>query len=246
MAPRQIPQSADLRGGKSAFHDCDHIGPSTLKAIAASIRDVRRQSTSQTSIDPSPLFIQYGELIIAGFAPKVAKAHWPFGTNAESGPGAGLHHGDETPSNGVVPSGLSVAARASKPASPVAANDGPAIGAIDLGLQVAPVTLYHLKAGLAEGLPFSFLFLNNADAAVIVQPTTGNDAPLINDEHAEVYAATAVGYDDQQEAFLVVKKSADPFHADGEIMMLSYAYWTDPFLSQEIWTIWKSNPQICT
>ncbi|OYY65725.1 MAG: hypothetical protein B7Y49_05565 [Sphingomonas sp. 28-62-11] len=110
---------------------------------------------------------------------------------------------------------------------------------IDLGLQVAPLTLCQLKASLAEGQPFSFLFLNYAGTASVVQPTNSNEACAVSDEYAEVYAATAVGYDDQQDAFLVVKQSADSSHEDGEIMMLSYAYWTHPVLSQEIWTIWK-------
>ncbi|WP_374128118.1 hypothetical protein [Sphingomonas sp. 28-62-11] len=215
-----------------------------MKAIAASIRDVRRQSSSQMSIDPSPLFIQYGDLVIAGFAPQVAKARWSCGANAESRRAAGLLNGDATSAIGVVSSGLSVDAGTTTAASPIAANDDPATGTIDLGLHVAPVTLYQLKASLAEGQPFSFLFLHYADAATMAQPTTGNQALAVSDEHTEVYAATAVGYDDQQEAFLVVKQSADPNRADGEIMMLSYAYWTHPVLSQDIWTVWKSKPQI--
>ncbi|MBX9730904.1 MAG: hypothetical protein K2X59_06220 [Sphingomonas sp.] len=201
-----------------------------MKAIVATIQDVQRQAASKSLIDPTPLVIQYGDLIIAGFAPQRAKARWPCGANAERGPAAGLGKGGPAQA---------------KAASPIAANDGPPAGAIDLGLQVGPVTLDQLKARLADGQPFSFLFLPEGDAATKLQPMTGSETLAINDESAEIYAATAVGYDDQQEAFLVVKQSIDAFHKDCEIMMLSYAYWAHPVLSQDVWTIWSPKPPRC-
>lgn len=243
-ALRQLPQSADLRGRKFVIRYWDHFGPSSLKAIAATIQDVRRQSASKSYIDPSPLFIQYGDLVIAGFAPQLAKARWPCGANAERESAAGLRDGSAAQARGVGSSALRGAAGIIKAASPIAANDGPSAGAIDLGLQVGPVTLYQLKASLAEGQPFSFLFLPYVDAATKLQPTSGSETIAGGDEFAEVYAATAVGYDDQQEAFLVVKQSADAFHKDCEIMMLSYAYWTHSVLSQDVWTIWRSKPPV--
>lgn len=244
-ALRQLPQSADLRGRKFVIRYWDHFGPSSLKAIAATIQDVRRQSASKSYIDPSPLFIQYGDLVIAGFAPQLAKARWPCCANAERESAAGLRDGSAAQARGVGSSALRVNAGMIKAASPIAANDRPPAGAIDLGRQVGPpVTLYQLKASLAGGQPFSFLFLPYVDAATQLQPTTGSETIAGSDEFAEVYAATAVGYDDQQEAFLVVKQSADAFHKDCEIMMLSYAYWTHPILSQDVWTIWRSKPPV--
>lgn len=100
----------------------------------------------------------------------------------------------------------------------------------------AATTLSQLKASLVRGQPFAFLFL---------QGPTGRRAPRLRettstahtDGRALPHAATAIGYDDSQQAFLVVEQGDEEGGDRNATVLLSYAYVTHPVLSQDVWTI---------
>lgn len=99
--------------------------------------------------------------------------------------------------------------------------------------------LEQLKASLATGQPFFFLFLRGAENDHPPVSRRRGDASETDDFAGQAHTATAIGYDDAQQAFMVVKRAAEctqPYDFT-DIMLLSYAYVTHPLLSQDVWTI---------
>lgn len=99
--------------------------------------------------------------------------------------------------------------------------------------------LAQLKASLATGQPFSFLFLRGEGDDDALVSRCREDASEIDGLAGQAHTATAIGYDDAQQAFMVVKRSLERIqpHDFTDIMLLSYAYVTHPLLSQDVWTI---------
>ncbi len=125
------------------------------------------------------------------------------------------------------------------------------VGDFDLpnGITVKPTSdcraivanLSRLKKRLAEGLPFAFLFLNNGGAGCHDDTRSDSTRPkAARTDHPKAQTATAVGYDDSERAFIVLDYgrdhklvSSDPIDPS----YLSYAYVTDPILSQDVWMV---------
>ena len=90
-------------------------------------------------------------------------------------------------------------------------------------------SLAELKTSLVEGAPFAFLFLDRRRAA------SANAAGAAGDcDAAGPQLAIAVGYDDGEHAFIVIDQEAPGEWDRQACSYLSYAYVTDPLLSQEV------------
>lgn len=101
-------------------------------------------------------------------------------------------------------------------------------------------TLGQLKSSLAKGQPFAFLFLRGGHPSPAATSAHRIDGPTPNEGSAGAHTAIAVGYDDAQQAFMIVEASPEPSPYqpdDRHILLLSYAYVTHPLLSQDVWTI---------
>lgn len=100
----------------------------------------------------------------------------------------------------------------------------------------AATTLSQLKASLVRGQPFAFLFLQGPAGRQAVRIREAASAER-TDDRARAHAATAIGYDDSQQAFLVVEQGDEEGAGRHATVLLSYAYVTHPVLSQDVWTI---------
>lgn len=110
---------------------------------------------------------------------------------------------------------------------------------IDTSTSYGFATLRQLKTSLAKGQPFSFLFLRGEGDDGLASPIAREYAQQRGTVAGQAHTATAIGYDDSQQAFMVVKRSTErtQSHDFSDIMLLSYAYVTHPLLSQDVWTI---------
>lgn len=245
MASARIPASADLSMAMSEIGDCHHLGPNTLKAIAATIQDLRRRTKGSDRADPSPMLIHYGDHIIAGIAPPssdqgldgaagvsggvVARR----GSGAGSGPGAGAAvHMEALPTRRLW-------ARLADAAQANAAGRRAQRRLLAPSTRSCAITLQKLKTSLAEGKPFAFLFMEDQLAPPTCRSMSEFSESGPDNHYVQAHAATAIGYDDAQQAFMVVKQSNDIDQDPSETIFLSYAYVTHPVLSQDVWTIWK-------
>ncbi|OYW21735.1 MAG: hypothetical protein B7Z43_09515 [Sphingomonas sp. 12-62-6] len=112
---------------------------------------------------------------------------------------------------------------------------------VDQPSRSAVATLLTLKASLATGQPFAFLFLQGHDSRSVATPGSRIDGLSPDDGRANAHTAVAVGYDDAQQAFMIIEASPERTPADGNILFLSYAYVTHPVLAQDVWTIRTLN-----
>lgn len=100
------------------------------------------------------------------------------------------------------------------------------------------LNLVRLKERLAEGLPFAFLFLNSSGTGCPSDRLSdGAEPKLAFTDRSKAQIATAVGYDDNQRAFIVLDYGRDRKKLSSDPSYLSYAYVTDPILSQDVWMV---------
>ena len=115
----------------------------------------------------------------------------------------------------------------------------PAMQPVDPSTAFGSATLDQLKSSLARGKPFAFLFLHRAQIGECAVGQNNEALSKCDDEAEDAHIATAVGYDDLQQAFIVVKYPNECAHEHdlSNAMLMSYAYVTHPILSQDVWTI---------
>ncbi len=119
-------------------------------------------------------------------------------------------------------------------------SDEPTIPLADSPTAFGSATLGQLKSSLAKGQPFAFLFLSGAHLVSASTPAHRIDGLTPDESAAVAHTAIAVGYDDAQQAFMIIEASSEPtpYQPDDHgILLLSYAYVTHPLLSQDVWTI---------
>ena len=100
-------------------------------------------------------------------------------------------------------------------------------------------TLDAMRSCLAEGYPFVFAMEAYAQPFTAASSNGGHLAmPAAGDTLCGGHAVLAVGYDDYQETVAVLNSLGPTFGADGYFTM-PYAYFTEPNLTYDLWTVRK-------
>lgn len=240
--PVELPTSVDLRSATTMADHWEQIGPNTVDAISACVRDVRRWSKSSSDIEPSQVILHYGDRIIAGTAPIKPSASLPNPTTGAVRGKAFTPRGDAWV---VALEDASIAADSVAAVESTADRGGTPPITPDLHLtnpSDAPI-LQQLKATLLAGHPFAFLFLASPPFTTNARNAAGAGvAGPANLAQGRAQTATAVGYDDDAQAFIIVEPSQDGARSGGGSLFLSYAYVTNPVLAQDVWTIRSMKP----
>jgi C1A family cysteine protease len=220
-----LPSQVDLRAqGPQEIYDQGQLGSCTANAIAAAIEfDQMKQGLSDVAT-PSRLFIYYNERVMEGTV------------NSDSG--AQIRDGIK-----------SVAQQGDCPETEwpydiTQFQVQPPQQCYDDALQHKAViyqsvarTLSQMKGCLAAGYPFvyGFTVYESFESDGVAQtgqvPMPSGDEQVIGG-----HAVMAVGYDDDQQVF-IVRNSWGPNWGDGGHFYMPYAYFLDENLSDDFWTI---------
>jgi C1A family cysteine protease len=231
-----IPPSIDLRDHFPPVYDQGRIGSCTANAIAGALEfDMLKQGLDDFT--PSRLFIYYNERAMEGTVPYDAGAQIRDGIKSVASQGdcpEKLWPYDDTPADpatGAFPSGAKAATQ-----PPQACYDQ-AVQHKALNYRSITQNLADMKGCLAEGYPFIFGFSVYESFEEYdkwkdwTTPMPGHDERIIGG-----HAVLAVGYDDEEQVF-IVRNSWGQGWGDAGYYYMPYAYLIDDNLSDDFWTI---------
>ena len=219
----KLPRSVDLRPNCPPVLDQGDLGSCTANAIGSAFQYEQKKQGVHDFV-PSRLFIYYNERVIEH--------------HVDSDSGAMIRDGIKSVNKlGAPPEDL-------WPYDIAKFQKKPPQGAYDEGLK-NQVLLYRritrdltqMKACLATGFPFVFGFtvyqsFESQDVAKTgVMPMPGHDEPMLGG-----HAVLAVGYDDDQQRF-IIRNSWGPGWGMQGYFTMPYAYLTQSNLSDDFWTI---------
>ncbi len=219
----QLPPKADLRAQCPPVYDQGQLGSCTANAIGAAL-EFDQMKQSEGAFTPSRLFIYYNERAIEGTISSDSGGQIRDGVKSVSKQGA--------PPETDWP--YDIAEFATQPPQQ-AYTDADQHKAIRYR-RVTP-TLSQLQGCLAEGYPFVFGF-------VVYQSFEGQDVastgqapmPLSGEQQLGGHAVMAVGYDNDQQRF-IVRYSWGTSWGMGGYFTLPYPYLLQATLSSDFWTI---------
>jgi C1A family cysteine protease len=228
-----LPQQIDLRAKCPPVYDQGQIGSCTANAIAAAHEFDQKQQhlAAPAPFTPSRLFIYYNERTIEGTVSSDSGAQIRDGMKSLAKQGVCREDptwpyvGDAFPPNGKLT--LQPPKEAFREASKYVA----------VQYQRVARVLNQLKGCLADGFPFVFGFtvyesFEGADVAAtgIVPMPKPKEQPLGG------HAVLAVGYDDDEQRFIVRNSWGTGWGMKGYCTM-PYLYLTSSTLASDFWTI---------
>jgi C1A family cysteine protease len=218
-----LPTSVDLRDNCPSVYDQGQLKSCTANAIAGAFEFALIKENAQNFM-PSRLFIYYNERVIENSVNQDAGANLRDGLNTVSQ--QGVCNEDEWPYN--------ISEFDQKPFQSCYRD---ALQNVVSSYSSINQDLDQMKSCLAEGYPFVFGFTvyESFDSQQVAQ--TGI-VSLPGDDESVVggHAVVAVGYDDDQNNFIVRNSWGLDWGLNGYFMM-PYAYLTDANLSSDFWTI---------
>lgn len=220
----ELPEQVDLREHCPPVYDQGQLRSCTANAIAAALEFDQIKQGVQEQFVPSRLFIYYNERAMEG--------------TIESDPGAGIRDGIKS----VVAQGA--CKEATWPYDTSRFREKPSdtsyTEAVDYqALRYLRLTqsLMQLKGCLAEGFPFVFGFsvFSNFDTAE-TRETGHLTMPPADPEPPTGHAVLAVGYDEQNQWFIVRNSWGSDWGLGGYFTM-PYPYLLQASLASDFWTI---------
>jgi C1A family cysteine protease len=224
---KALPPKVDLRPQcPKTIYDQGQLGSCTANAIAAAIEfDLLKQGL--TDFMPSRLFIYYNEREIEG--------------TISQDSGAQIRDGVKSVNHlGVPPEKLWP--YSDKNPGPFQEKPSASVFTEALNHKIStyarvPRTLNQMKGCLAAGFPFVFGFtVYESFESQEVAKTGVAPMPSPSEEVLGGHAVLCVGYDDQQQRF-IVRNSWGPSWAQGGYFTLPYSYLLDHDLSDDFWTL---------
>ena len=221
---RKLPAKVDLRPRCPKVYDQGQLGSCTANAIAGAIEfDLMKQKAKKV-FTPSRLFIYYNERVIEG--------------TVDSDSGAMIRDGVKS---------VSKQGDCPEPEWPYAIEkfrDKPsrkcyrdAVKHKAVSYQRLIPAANQLKGCLASGYPFVFgIAVYESFESARVARTGVAPMPGPNEREIGGHAILAVGYDDQQQRFIVRNSWGARWGMKG-YFTLPYAYATNPNLADDFWTI---------
>jgi C1A family cysteine protease len=219
----QLPTKVDLRSECPEVYDQGQLGSCTANSIAAAL-EFDQIKQGEQSFTPSRLFIYYNERVIEGTV------------NSDSG--AQIRDGVKSVNQvGAPPEtdwSYDITKFADKP--PQQAYDDAAKHRSILYQRVTQ-TLPQLKGCLASGYPFVFGFtVYESFESQQVASTGEAPMPTAGEKQLGGHAVMAVGYDEDQQRF-IVRNSWGPGWGMKGYFTLPYPYMLQGTLSSDFWTI---------
>jgi len=218
-----LPTTVDLRPQCPPVYDQGQLGSCTGNAIAGAIQ-FEQMKQGVANFTPSRLFIYYNERVIEHTV------------NSDSG--AQIRDGIKVVAKQGAPPETDwlydITKFADKP--PAAAYSDAAKNKV-LSYQRVTRSLSQFKGCLASGYPFvlGFTVYDSFESTTVAQ--TGHvPMPQPGEQVAGGHAVVAVGYDDQNQWFIVRNSWADTWGMKGYFTM-PYQYLLETNLSDDFWTI---------
>ncbi|TMM08509.1 MAG: peptidase [Actinobacteria bacterium] len=219
----QLPPKVDLRGQCPDVYDQGQLGSCTANAIGAAL-EFDQMKEKETPFTPSRLFIYYCERAIEGTV------------NSDSG--AQIRDGVKAVNNQGAPPETDWAYDITKFA------DKPPQQAFDDATQHKSIlyqrvtqTLPQQKGCLAAGYPFVFGFVVYESFEGQEVASTGQaPMPQAGEKQLGGHAVLAVGYEDDQQRFIVRNSWGSNWGMQG-YFTLPYPYLLQGTLSSDFWTI---------
>ena len=221
---KALPSSVDLRPGCPPVYDQGQLGSCTGNGIAAALQFDRHKQKLTPDFVPSRLFIYYNERVIEH--------------SVHSDAGAQIRDGIRSVGKtGFCPESM-------WPYDISKFTDQPPKKCYDEALTDKAVSYQRLvqninqmKGCLASGFPFVFGFTVYASFESEQVKKTGTvPMPQTKEELLGGHCVVAVGYDDQQQRFLI-RNSWGAQWGDNGYCTMPYAYLSDQNLSSDFWTI---------
>jgi C1A family cysteine protease len=219
----QLPTQVDLRDKCPEVYDQGQLGSCTANSIGAAL-EFDQIKQGEQSFTPSRLFIYYNERVIEG--------------TVSSDSGAQIRDGVKSVNQlGAPPESdwaYDISKFADKPPQP--AFDDAAKHKSILYQRVTQ-TLPQLKGCLAAGYPFVFGF-TVYESFESQQVASSGEAPMpkAGEKQLGGHAVLAVGYDEDQQRF-IVRNSWGPGWGMKGYFTLPYPYLLQDTLSSDFWTI---------
>jgi C1A family cysteine protease len=219
----QLPTQVDLRDNCPEVYDQGQLGSCTANSIGAAL-EFDQIKQGEQSFTPSRLFIYYNERVIEG--------------TVSSDSGAQIRDGVKSVNQlGAPPESdwaYDISKFADKPPQP--AFDEAAKHKSILYQRVTQ-TLPQLKGCLAAGYPFVFGF-TVYESFESQQVASSGEAPMpkAGEKQLGGHAVLAVGYDEDQQRF-IVRNSWGPGWGMKGYFTLPYPYLLQDTLSSDFWTI---------
>jgi C1A family cysteine protease len=218
-----LPTSVDLTSKCPPVYDQGQLGSCTGNAIAAAIQ-FEQMKQKLNSFNPSRLFIYYNERV--------------------------LEHTVASDSGAQIRDGMKVVAKLGAPPETdwpydinMFADKPPASAFSDAtknkvtSYQRVTRSLSQFKGCLASGYPFVFGFtVYDSFESTTVAQTGHASMPLANEQVAGGHAVMAVGYDDQNQWFIVRNSWGTTWGMNG-YFTLPYQYLLETNLSSDFWTV---------
>jgi C1A family cysteine protease len=219
----QLPTKIDLRSGCPDVYDQGQLGSCTANSIGAAL-EFDQIKQGETPFTPSRLFIYFNERTIEGTVTSDSGAQIRDGVKSVNQSGA--------PPETDWP--YDISKFADKP--PQQAYDDAAKHKSILYQRVTQ-TLPQLKGCLAAGYPFVFGFtVYESFESQEVASTGEAPMPKAGEKQLGGHAVMAVGYDEDQQRF-IVRNSWGPGWGMKGYFTLPYPYLLQDTLSSDFWTI---------
>jgi|SRR5579859_6925188 len=219
-----LPPLCDLTGLCPPVYDQGALGSCTANAIAGAIEFEQRKQNSTAVAVPSRLFIYYNERVIEG--------------TVASDAGAEIRDGIKSVfAQGVCPETEWVYDISQFAAAPPPSCYKDARKDLVRCYYAVTQTEGHMKACLAAGYPFvvGFTVYGGFETAQVAQDGI---VPMPEPGEAPVggHAVLVVGYDDANKQYIVRNSWGAGWGLKGYFRM-PYAYFADPNLASDLWTI---------
>lgn len=219
-----LPPKVDLREECPPVYDQGQLGSCTANAIGGAIQFDQLKEKLATTFVPSRLFIYYNERVIEGTV------------NSDSG--AQIRDGIKSVAQqGVCPEEMWPYVIANFTEKPPA--NCYEVAAQHTAVQYSRLvqSLNQLKGCLASGYPFVFGFtVYESFESQQVAQTGVAPMPAPGEQVLGGHAVMAVGYDDDQQRFIVRNSWGTGWGMQGYFTM-PYTYLTERSLSSDFWTI---------
>ncbi len=220
----KLPTSVDLRKACPPVYDQGQLGSCTANGIGAALQFERHKQHLTPDFIPSRLFIYYNERVIEH--------------TVQSDAGAQIRDGIRSVSkSGFCPESMwpyDVSKFADLPPKSCYSE---ALTDRAVAYQRLVQNVNQMKGCLASGYPFVFGFtVYESFESAAVAKTGVVPMPQPSEQVLGGHCVLAVGYDDQQQRFLI-RNSWGTAWAEQGYCTMPYAYLTDPNLASDFWTI---------